>query len=48
MIATLDADMQNDPGDLPAMLAALGEHDAVVGYRLRRNDDTPCAIGSTI
>jgi dolichol-phosphate mannosyltransferase len=38
LIATLDADLQNDPGDLPAMLAALGEHDAVVGWRMRRND----------
>lgn len=38
LIATLDADMQNDPGDLPAMLRALGDNDAVVGYRLKRND----------
>ena len=37
-IATLDADLQNDPRDLPAMLAALEGHDAVVGYRLRRRD----------
>jgi dolichol-phosphate mannosyltransferase len=38
LIATLDADLQNDPGDLPAMLAALGTADAVVGYRQRRRD----------
>ncbi|HVS18948.1 MAG TPA: glycosyltransferase family 2 protein [Planctomycetota bacterium] len=38
LIATLDADLQNDPGDLPAMLAVLGEHDAVVGWRRKRND----------
>ncbi len=37
-IATLDADLQNDPADLPAMLAQLDENDAVVGYRLRRRD----------
>jgi len=39
LIATLDADMQNDPADLPAMIEALPGHDAVVGYRLKRNDD---------
>lgn len=39
LIATLDADLQNDPGDLPAMLEKLGKHDAVVGYRLKRNDN---------
>jgi len=39
LIATLDADLQNDPGDLPALIAALGENDAVVGYRVKREDD---------
>jgi len=38
-IATIDADLQNDPGDLPAMLALLPGHDAVVGYRVKRHDD---------
>src|SRR5262245_54192883 len=40
LIATLDADMQNDPADLPAMIQLLesGGHDAVVGYRRKRND----------
>ncbi len=38
LVATLDADLQNDPADLPALLAALGEHDAVVGFRVRRRD----------
>lgn len=45
VIATLDADLQNDPADLPALLERLsgsnGETspcDAVVGYRLRRRD----------
>lgn len=37
-IATLDADLQNDPADLPALLEALRDHDAVVGYRARRRD----------
>ena len=39
LVATLDADMQNDPVDLPRMIELLGEHDAVVGYRVKRNDD---------
>jgi glycosyltransferase involved in cell wall biosynthesis len=38
LIATLDADLQNDPADLPGLLEALGEHDAVVGYRVGRQD----------
>ena len=39
VIATIDADLQNDPGDLPAMLALLPGHDAVVGYRVKRHDN---------
>jgi glycosyltransferase involved in cell wall biosynthesis len=39
VVATLDADLQNDPADLPRMIELLGERDAVVGYRVRRNDD---------
>jgi len=38
LIATLDADLQNDPADLMAMLSALGDADAVVGYRVTRCD----------
>jgi dolichol-phosphate mannosyltransferase len=37
-VATLDADLQNDPADLPVLLDAAGEHDAVVGFRAKRND----------
>jgi glycosyltransferase involved in cell wall biosynthesis len=39
LIATLDADMQNDPADIPRLVEQLGDNDAVVGYRLKRNDD---------
>lgn len=39
LVATLDADLQNDPADLPGMLDALAENDAVVGYRTERHDD---------
>jgi glycosyltransferase involved in cell wall biosynthesis len=37
-IATIDADLQNDPRDLPAMLQRLVDCDAVVGYRVARRD----------
>ncbi len=39
-IATLDADLQNDPADLPRMLDALrsGEADFVQGWRANRQD----------
>jgi len=39
-VATLDADLQNDPADLPQMLARLDSegHAAVVGWRTRRRD----------
>src|SRR2546423_9792348 len=33
-IATLDSDLQNDPKDLPAMLAALKNFDCVCGTRV--------------
>lgn len=38
LIATLDADLQNDPFDLLSMYEALETNDAVVGYRVERND----------
>jgi glycosyltransferase involved in cell wall biosynthesis len=34
VIATLDADLQNDPKDLPALIAALNHADCVCGTRL--------------
>lgn len=48
LIATLDADLQNDPADLPAMIAKLEGHDAVVGYRVERNDTWLRRLSSTI
>ena len=41
VIATLDADLQNDPADLPAMLERLaaGGVDMVVGIRVERKDN---------
>jgi glycosyltransferase involved in cell wall biosynthesis len=42
LVATLDADLQNDPADLLGMLDALlasDKIDAIVGYRTERHDD---------
>jgi len=40
VIVTLDADLQNDPGDIPALVAELERSGAaaVVGYRVDRRD----------
>ena len=38
LIATLDGDLQNDPADLPRLLALLEGHDAAVGIRAKRRD----------
>ncbi len=38
IVATLDADLQNDPADLPKLLAELPGHDMVIGWRVRRSD----------
>jgi glycosyltransferase involved in cell wall biosynthesis len=39
IIATMDGDLQNDPADLPRMIAALDEgYDCVLGERVNRQD----------
>jgi glycosyltransferase involved in cell wall biosynthesis len=38
VVVTLDADLQNDPRDIPRLLDALDGHTAAVGYRARRRD----------
>ena len=37
-IATLDADMQNDPADIPKMLDMMARWDVVCGVRAKRDD----------
>jgi len=50
IVATLDGDLQNDPRDLPAMLARVerGEVDAVVGVRRQRRDPFTRRVSSKI
>ena len=38
VVVTLDADLQNDPADIPDLLAALAGADVVSGVRARRHD----------
>ncbi len=48
VIVTLDADLQNDPADLPRLLAALADADVVSGVRQHRQDDWLRRISSRI
>lgn len=40
VVVTLDADLQNDPADIPSMLSLYGQggYDMVIGWRARRQD----------
>jgi dolichol-phosphate mannosyltransferase len=48
IVVTLDADLQNDPRDLPSLLAALEGADAVVGWRRARHDPWLKRISSRV
>lgn len=48
IIGTLDGDRQNDPADLPAMLAQLEYQDVVCGVRTKRRDNIVRRISSKL
>lgn len=48
LIVTLDADGQNDPADIPRLLAELQTHDCCFGYRARRKDSLSKRVGCRI
>ena len=48
VIITLDADLQNDPTDIPHMLSLYGDYDMINGWRHRRRDTLSKRIGSRI
>lgn len=48
VIVTLDADLQNDPADIPRLLERIGEYDVVSGVRTRRQDSWVRRISSRI
>ncbi len=48
VVVTLDADLQNDPADIPRILADLEGWDAVVGVRTRRRDNLVRRVSSKV
>ena len=48
IIVTLDGDLQNDPADIPKLLAGLNEYDVVCGMRVNRQDNFVRKISSKI
>jgi glycosyltransferase involved in cell wall biosynthesis len=48
VIVTMDADLQNDPHDIPLLLEKIGDADAVCGWRRKRNDTFVRRISSRI
>jgi dolichol-phosphate mannosyltransferase len=48
ILATLDGDLQNDPADLPRLIAELDRVDFVSGMRLQRQDDSLRRISSRL
>jgi glycosyltransferase involved in cell wall biosynthesis len=48
VLVTLDGDLQSDPRDIPALLAALDGADAAVGWRRRRYDSVMKRVASRV
>lgn len=48
IIVTLDADLQNDPADIPKLLESLQNYDVVIGIRARRKDPFIKKVSSRI
>lgn len=49
VVVTMDGDLQNNPADIPALVAAIdGEVDVVCGYRAKRRDSWSKRVASRI
>jgi len=48
IIVTLDSDLQNDPGDIPKLLAYLDRYDMATGWRQKREDSWLKKIASGV
>ena len=48
IIVTMDADLQNDPADIPLLLNKIEEFDVVCGWRHKRNDPWIKKVSSKI
>lgn len=46
VVITMDADLQNDPADIPKLLSYLGEYDMVNGWRADRQDTLSKKVAS--
>lgn len=47
-VVSMDADMQNDPADIPKLLEGLNTYDMVCGWRQKRNDPWIKRISSKV
>jgi glycosyltransferase involved in cell wall biosynthesis len=48
IIVTLDADLQNDPRDIPVLMEKLDEYDVVCGWRQKRRDNIVRRVSSRV
>ncbi len=48
LIVTMDADLQNDPADIPRLLSMMEGHDAVCGRRVKRADPLVKRVSSRV
>lgn len=48
VVVTMDADLQNDPRDIPRVLEGLASADVVCGWRVRRRDPWTRRLGSRL
>ena len=48
VVITIDADLQNDPKDIPMLLGYLGDYDMVTGWRQKRDDSWVKRVTSKI
>lgn len=48
IIATLDADLQNPPEEIPRLLSMMEDYDMITGYRAERNDSFVKKMSSKI
>jgi dolichol-phosphate mannosyltransferase len=48
VVVTLDADLQNNPADIPELVRRLPGHDAVLGVRVRRRDSALRRVSSRV
>ena len=48
VVVALDADLQNDPADIPRLLELIGQWDVVCGYRRERHDSLVRRISSRV